>query len=132
MSVEKFLPLLDEVINRNPVAIRLNANRCLGLADDNTTLSRQTLMVAVYEWKKRVNANDDEVTTKLSEILDVNTAIENAFVEMGVNMERVDTEDNKKYYPQWVQLLFWGLAVLGLVAALVVLVRGVQKLFFQK
>ena len=69
-TIDKYIPLLDEVIGLHPIAIRHNATRCLGLTDDNR-LSRQALLTAVVAWKRRTNATDDETREKLKNLLSV-------------------------------------------------------------
>lgn len=141
-TVDRYIPLFDEVILRNPVAVRLNAIRCLGLADDNSPLSRQTLLAAVVAWKKRENATDDAVTEKLSEILDVNTAVTHAFEDMGVVMKpKTFTEGVVEQVNQMTEkaekatnvnvlhVLFLILGVVGLIAVLLVLKQIVTNFF---
>ncbi len=134
-TIERYLPLFDEVILRNPIAVRLNAMRCLGLTDIGEDLNRQTLITAVLTWKKRENATDDDVTNKLLEILNVNAAVTHAFEDMGVVVKNVahhteglnGTKSEFVYGKGWHYVML-GLLFLGMFAVLFGGFYGLKKI----
>ena len=126
MSVtEKYIPLIDEVINRNPVAVRLNAIR-LGLGDESFQLSRQSLMVSIADWQKKNTATEQQVADMIRDVLSVETALQTAVAEL-TNLKPQPRKDIE--VPDWAVYLTGFLLVLGVFAALFGGVKIIQKIF---
>jgi hypothetical protein len=121
MSAQKYIPLIDEFITRNPVAVRHNAIR-LGLVDEGFQLSRQSLMVSISEWKTKNNATEQDVATMIREVLNVDAALQSAIKDM-------IQEANEVSEPRWMLYALIGLVVLGVFTALFGGVKLIQKLF---
>lgn len=123
MAVDKYIPLIDEVIIRNPVAVRLNAIR-LGLGDESFQLSRQTLMVSISEWKTKNNATEQDVANMIREVLSVESAL-NVAIEELINKK----PQNGFNVPNWMLYVSVFLLVLGFITALGGGFRLVKKIF---
>ena len=121
----KYIPLIDEVINRNPVAVRLNAIR-LGLGDESFQLSRQSLMVSISDWQKKNTATEQQVADMLRDVLSVETALQTAVAEL-TNLKSQPPKDIE--VPDWAVYLTGFLLVLGVFAALLGSVKIIQKIF---
>lgn len=121
--VEKYIPLIDELVTRNPIAVRLNVLR-LGLGDDSFQLSRQSLMVSIAEWQKRTNANEQDVANMIREVLSVETALHQAATEL-TNL----TPQKENKLPDWVVYATAILLILGVFTAIIGGFKLIQKVF---
>lgn len=121
MAVDKYIPLIDELITRNPVAVRYNVVR-LGLGDERFMLSRQSLMGAISEWQKKNNANEREVAIMIREVLSVETAINQAVQDLTNQKPQIEL-------PNWAYYVVFFLIVLGFLAAIGGVVKLLKKLF---
>ena len=123
MSAQKYIPLIDEFIARNPVAVKLNAIR-LGLVDEGFQPSRQSLMVSIAEWKTKNNATEQQVATIIREVLSVDTALQVAIEDL-----ILQKSTNELSQSHWVLYALIGLLVLGFFTALFGGVKLIQKIF---
>lgn len=118
--------LTDEVLQRNPVAIRLNAIR-LGLADESTQLSRQALMTALINWKAKTNATDSQTSEMMYELLSVEKAIAHTISK--VNVENGGGGQNNYVLPVWGGYAIGFVLILGTLTLLFGAGKAIQKIF---